>query len=200
MKKNYLFTILVLILLTQASIAQELFSRTGHVNVTSQNRIKKVEADNYQVYSTINLKTGKINFEGLLKSFEFKLGAADRVFNSDRVNVSKYPKIRFEGTMPPVDIDFTTYNETQVDVKGILYIWDEQRVTTAKAVITSIGDGKQVFAYSSFVMKIEKNSMNKINDIMEEKLPDILSVNTETLGISRDINVNLDVTYKIKSN
>ena len=182
----------------QISFSQSLYSKTGHINVVSENKIKKVEADNYQVYSTVDLNTGDVKFEGLLKSFEFKLGAADRVFSSDKVNVKQYPKIRFEGKIPPVDLDLNNFSEVTVEVDGTLYLWDEKRRTKATVQITSVGDGKQVFAYSSFLMRIEEASMKKLNQIMKDKLPSVLSINTESLGISRDIIVNLDATYKVK--
>jgi hypothetical protein len=190
--------ILLCVFFSQNSISQTLYSKTGHINVVSENNIKKVEADNYQVYSTVDLSTGDVKFEGLLKSFEFKLGAADRVFSSEKVNIKQYPKIRFEGTIPPVDLDLDSYSEVTVEVDGMLYIWDEKRRTKAEVQITSVGDGKQVFAYSSFLMRIEEGSMKKLNEIMKEKLPDVLNINTNTLGISRDIIVNLDATYKVK--
>ena len=197
---NTLFITSAILLLNFSLVhSQSLYSKTGHINVVSENKIKKVEADNYQVYSTVDLTTGDVNFEGLLKSFEFKLGAADRVFSSDRVNVKQYPKIRFEGKIPVTQIDLNTYGEINVEVDGMLYIWDEKRRTKANVTITSVGDGKQVFAYSSFLMRIEEGSMKKLNSIMKDKLPDVLNLNTETLGISRDIIVNLDATYKVKS-
>ena len=193
-----LYTTLLILGIGSTLFSQNLVSRTAHINVSSENKLKKIEADNHQVFSSVNLETGVVKFEGLLKSFEFKLGAADRVFNSDKVKVNKYPKIKYEGTIPPTNIDLNKYQEVQVEVDGTLYIWDEKRRTKATATITSVGDGKQVFAYSSFVMTIEEQSMNKLNEIMKSKLPDVLNISTETLGVSRDIIVNLDATYKVR--
>ncbi|MDA8692838.1 hypothetical protein N9L92_02160 [Saprospiraceae bacterium] len=198
-KSKQLTTAIILFLFTIKGMdAQVIYSKTGHINVVSENKIKKVEADNYQVYSTVDLSTGDVKFEGLLKSFEFKLGAADRVFSSEKVNIKQYPKIRFEGKIPPVELDLNNFSEVTVEVDGMLYIWDEKRRTKAQVQITSVGDGKQVFAYSSFLMQIEEGSMKKLNEIMAEKLPEVLNINTSTLGISRDIIVNLDATYKLK--
>ncbi len=193
--KNYLL-LLFLFTLFQNISAQTMFSRTGHINVSSENRIKKVEADNYQLYCSADLTNGELNFEGLLKSFEFKLGAADRIFNSSKVNVNEYPKFNYEGTFKPINIDLNNYGEYQIEVDGILYMWGMTRKTKATATITAVGDGKQIFAYTAFVMKIEEESMEMANRLMKQKLPSALSINTETLGISRDINVNLDVTLK----
>lgn len=195
--RTLLFGIFVLLLHTSLQ-SQALLSRTGHVNIRSENNIKNIEADNYQVISQLNLETGDISFEGLLKSFEFKLGALDRVFASDKVNVKQYPKIKFEGKVTGIDnIDLTQFGEYQVQVDGYLYIWNEKRRTKATGTLTSIGDGKQVFAYSGFLMNIEEGSMGKIDQILKEKLPS-LGLSTSSLGISRDINVLLDVSYKLR--
>jgi len=68
--------------------AQKYISRTAHVHIKSTNRITDIEADNYQVASVLDSENGNIDFIGLLKSFEFKLGAADQLFNSKMVDVS----------------------------------------------------------------------------------------------------------------
>lgn len=195
---KYFFSVLLLYVFTNSIHAQLLVSRTGHINVSSENRIKKVEADNYQLFSTVDVQKGILSFEGLLKSFEFRLGAADRIFNSDRVKVTEHPKLNFEGTFNPLVLNLNEYAEHEIEVRGTLYMWGLKRVTVAKGLITTLGDGKQVFASSSFVMVIEEKSMNQANKIMKDKLPNLINVNTETLGISRNINVNLDITYKAK--
>jgi len=179
--------------------AQDYFTRTGHVHVLSENKLKNIEADNYQVISTLDAETGKMIFEGLLKSFEFKFGAIDRAFNSKKLDVNKYPKIRFEGKLLNVDrIDFTSAGQYDVEVDGVLYIWDEKRITKASGIIV-IGKDMRITAMSSFIMRIEEQSVNKLNDLMKKKLPEVININTNTLGVSRNIIIDLDLTYKKKN-
>jgi len=178
--------------------AQDFLCRTGHVNIRSENSIKNIEADNYQIISFLNPSNGTISFEGLLKSFEFQLGAIDRVFASEKVNVKQYPKIKFEGKIKGIEnIDLNNFGEYPVTVEGTLFIWDEKRKTKAKGTVTSIGDGSQIFAYSGFLMQIEKNSMVKIDQLLKDKLPS-LGISTSSVGLSRDINVLLDASYKLR--
>ena len=190
---------LTALLLTVISISlsgQVYFSRTGHVHVSSKNSIKTIEADNYQIISTVDFETGAIRFEGLLKSFEFKLGALDRVFNSERINVNQYPKIKFEGKLKRFRrIKLEPNKEIQVEVHGTLYIWDEKRITNATGTMKLKPDGT-IEALSDFSIKIEEASMHKLNDLIDSKLPDIINLSTESFGVSRDININLDVTYQ----
>jgi len=56
-----------------------------------------VEADNYQIAATFNAEDGSLKFQGLLKSFVFDLGLADRIISDKRINVVAKPKILFEG-------------------------------------------------------------------------------------------------------
>ncbi len=175
--------------------AQVYTSRTAHVHVQSSNKIKNIEADNYQVASVVNFETGEVRFEGLLKSFEFRLGAIDRVFNSERVNVSQYPKFRFEGMLiNSKGQNFEKAGRYTTVVEGTLYLWDEKRITSAEGTIISDGKGK-LSVQSDFLMRIEEQSMNKLNELIDKKLPEAMNISTATFGVSRDINVSLDADY-----
>ena len=197
---KYIFTLILIFVFTIPQFGQVFFSRTGHIHVSSSNSIKKIEADNFQVSSFITLETKEVKFEGLLKSFEFKLGALDRVFNSERINVNQYPKIKFEGKIVglPKNFDPNKKADYDVEVKGILYIWDEKRKTSANGKITCTGDG-ELFAKSGFIMRIEENSMKKLNELIDKKLPSAINVSTESFGVSRDIYVDLDVAYQLRN-
>lgn len=171
-------------------------TRTGHINVQSSNRIVDIEADNYQVISTINPQTGDIIFTGLLKSFEFQLGAADQVFNSKAVDVSAHPKMEFTGKiMDKSTINFTRPGRYNLKVSGVLTLWGEKRETSANGTIV-VTDNGTLEANSKFVMRLEEASVKRINQIMKQKLPSAISINTETLGVSRNINVQLEMTYQ----
>ena len=191
--------IVIQVLLAFQLFSQEYYTRTGHVHVESYNKIKKIEADNHQVISFLNTETGAINFQGLLRSFEFRLGAIDRVVNSRDLDVSAHPKIEFEGKLLKSNqIDFTKPGKHKVTVRGNLFIWDEKRVTEAEGVIHIKPDGR-IEAHSNFVMRIEEQSVEKLNDLMRRKLPDVINVNTNTLGVSRDIIIDLNLEYRLKT-
>lgn len=189
----------IFILFCTGLSAQIYFTRTGHVHVLSVNKFKNIEADNYQIISTLDATTGEIKFEGLLRSFEFRFGALDRAVNSRNLNVNQYPKIKFEGRVNNIsDIKFKKPGIYKVEVKGVLFIWDEKRVTSAQGTV--IVDANQVVkANSSFVMTIEKQSVNKLNNLMKQKLPEIVNINTDNLGIDRDIKIDLELTYKLRN-
>jgi len=132
----------------------------------------------------------------LLKSFEFQVGALNRAMNTRTLDVTQYPKIKFEGDVTNIEsVDFTTPGDYTINVDGTLYIWDEKRVTSATGLLTVNEDGS-VTGSSDFNIKIEEMNVDKINGIMKDKLPGILAIDVDRLGISRDVNIEVDMIYK----
>jgi len=100
------------------------FSRVGHVKVNAYSDLMDMEADNYQIAATFNTADGSLKFQGLLKSFVFDLGLADRIISDKRINVVEKPKILYEGRVTNMDeIDLNTPGEYTIKVEGNLYIW-----------------------------------------------------------------------------
>ena len=77
----------------------------------------------------------------------------------------------------------------------MLYIWDEKRVTPAQAVITINPDGS-ITGESSLFFLIEEKNVTKTNQILREKLPSIIDIDVNDLGVSRKIYVDADMTYQ----
>jgi polyisoprenoid-binding protein YceI len=191
------FYILCVLFLSGQATAQSYFSRTAHVHLKTSNRFMDVEGDNYQVFAQLDPTSGTLTLTALLKSFEFQLGAANRVLDSKALNVSQYPKANFEGRITNLEVvDFNRPGNYKVKIDGMLYVWDEKRRTSSDAVLTVRPDGS-LYAKSSFIMIIEKQNVDKVNQLMREKLPDLLNIDTNTLGISR--NIYVDMTMALTS-
>ena len=191
-KLSVLFCLFIALSTVQA---QTYFTRIAQITVKSTNKIHDVHADNNQVLSQLNTQTGELNFTALIKSFEFKVGAINRMVNSEKLNVTQYPKITFEGKIVDLSkVDFNKAGTYEVMVKGMLYIWDEKRVTSAKGQIIVNGDGT-IGGSSVFDIKIEEKNVDKVNKIMREKLPSVVSLDTNTLGISRNIHIETYMYY-----
>lgn len=196
MNSKLVFTALLFLVLSSSLAAQNYAGRTGHLNVKSTNRIMDIEADNYQVQSKINMQSGDISFTGLTKSFEMKSGALDRAFNSKRVNINGYPKFNFEGAIVnPENINLNQSGRYKIRVKGELTVGDLKRITSANGYVT-VNDNGTIRAESSFVMKIEEFNVERINDMMKKRIPSGLGINFNSLGISRDILIDLKVNYR----
>lgn len=185
------FFLFFIVFLQGQLFAQSFFTRTAHIHLKTSNRFMDVEADNYQVFAQLDAATGKLTLTALLKSFEFQLGAANRVLDSKALNVSQFPKATFEGQIVNLDqVNFNRPGNYKIKVDGMLYVWDEKRRTSSDAILTVRPDGT-IYAKSSFIMIIERKNVDKVNQLMREKLPDVISIDTNTLGISRNIYVDM---------
>lgn len=197
--KNTIVLLSFLFVFSANATAQDvLVTRTAHIHVKSKNSVKNVEADNYQMRGQIDPITGKVEFVGLLKSFEFKLGALDQAFNNDKVSLTQYPRITYDGKIINLkQVNFSKPGTYNVNIKGTLYIWDEKRVTFAKGKLIVNTDGS-VRAESIFDIRIEEKNVNKLNAIVREKLPSVVKLDMNSFGVSRDINISLNGNFKKK--
>lgn len=179
-----------------ADLPSKYVSRTGHIHVESSNRFKDIVADNYQVYSEVVPSTGAVSFTGLMKSFEFELGALDQAFNSSRLDLSQYSKFSFEGQLTNYkSIKWAQAGTYPATVSGMLYIGGYKRKTDAQGNITVGADGK-IRADASFSIVIEASSVNTINQMMKEKLPSVVALDVDKLGIDRKIQLSLKADYR----
>ena len=134
------------------------------------------------------------------RSFVFDLGLADRIISDKRVNVVEKPKILYEGRVTNLkDIDLDIPGEYTIKVKGNLYIWGYKRVTGTTGTLVVNNDGS-LSSNAQFKMKIEEESVQKVNELMRQHLPAIINVDANKLGLTRDfyIEANMDLKPIIK--
>jgi len=189
----------LLFLFTLSLWSQQQYSaRTAHIYVQSSNKIVNLEADNFQVASTIDIKNGHINFLGLLKSFEFRIGGLDRAFNSKIVDVLHRPKFKYLGNITNIEtVNFDKPGTYPITFEGMLHLWDAKRITPGKGTIEVHSNGS-ISAHSDLSFMIEEVSVVKANDLIRKNLPAGINVTTDKLGISRTIKVEVQGTYKKK--
>jgi hypothetical protein len=172
------------------SQAQNYLTRTAHINVKSANKVQNIVADNYQVACQLNTSTGQFKLIALIKSFEYQIGAVNRVMNTRSIDVTEFPKITFDGKIENLkQVNFSKPGSYPVKFKGVLYVWDESRATEANGVLTVKSDGT-IEGKSNFTIAIEEVNTQKIDMIMRQKLPVSLNLQPNTLGISKNILIN----------
>ncbi len=181
----------------QLTFAQDTyFTRTGHVKVNAYSDLMDVEADNFQIGATFKPEDGTLKFQGLLKSFVFDLGLADRVLSDKRINVVEKPKILFEGKVVNFrQIKLDEPGEYDIQVRGKLYIWGYKRVMDTTGTLIVNKDGS-IDSNAKFKMKIEEASLEKVNELMRQHLPSVVNVSTDKLGLSRDFFIEADMRLK----
>jgi hypothetical protein len=182
--------LLTFIMFVSIAQAQNYLTRTAHINVKSANKVQNIVADNYQVACQLNTTTGQFKLIALIKSFEYQIGAVNRVMNTRSIDVTEFPKITFDGKIENLkQVNFSKQGSYPVKFKGVLYVWDESRATEANGVLTVKSDGT-IEGKSNFTIAIEEVNTQKIDMIMRQKLPVSLNLQPNTLGISKNIQVN----------
>lgn len=130
--------VFTLSLLVFAVNAQKYITRTGYIGFYSHTPLEDIKADNNQVASVLDVSTGEIVFQALIKSFHFDKTLMEEHFNENYMESEKFPKSGFKGKItdfPAVDLkkngiynitvegDLTIHNVTnKVSTKGTLEV------------------------------------------------------------------------------
>jgi len=145
--------LVVLITLTSAftlSLAPgKMFTKNGKVSFFSHTDMEDIKGDNNKVSSILDLKTGKIAIEILVKSFVFKKALMEEHFNENYMESSKFPKAKFDGKIDNLeDINFTKDGTYKTQVSGNLTIKDKTNAVKTIGTFTVKGgklNGKAKF-------------------------------------------------------
>jgi hypothetical protein len=172
----------------------QFMTRTGHLYVKSTTNIIDIEADNYQVVSTLNTQTGENTFAALIKSFEFDLALANRAFTNERIDVKQFPKVEFKGKITNLkDVNFSRPGQYPIQISGWLTVWDEARWTGASGTL-KVENGK-ILGSADFILTLEDQSIDKINRILREHIPQVVDISANDLGVSKKVRIKVNMTY-----
>ncbi len=194
MKKLLIFALFIFMFSTLYS--QNYITRTAHINVMSLNNIQNIVADNYQVACQLNTSTGQFKIIALIKSFEYRIGAMNRMMSARDIDVTDYPKIKFDGRISDMSkVNFNKPGTYNVKFSGTFYVWDEQTVTDINGTLVVGSDGS-ITGKSEFAIPIENLDPKKIEQILKEKLPPSLNVKPNAISISKNIQVKFNSILK----
>lgn len=148
--KNVFISLIVLMLVSVNLKAQDNYlTKTGFISFYSHAKIEDITAENKEVTSVLNIKTGEMAFVVLMKSFYFKNALMHEHFNENYLETDKFPKAKFKGTIAEIgSIDLTKSGQYNVTVEGDLeihgitkHIIEKGTLDVADGTIT----GKSVF-------------------------------------------------------
>jgi len=176
MKKIIL--IIMLIGFSMNLFSQEKFiSKTGHIWFYSKTPLETIEAHNNQVATIINIKTGAIAFDILMKSFKFQRALMEEHFNENYIQSEKYPKCTFSGKF----VDFPSENFTKNGTFKTVVEGDMTMHGVTKHVnqagTLEIKDGK-IYAKSKFNIKPEDYGI-EIPSLVRDKIASSMEINVE---------------------
>jgi polyisoprenoid-binding protein YceI len=152
--------------------------RLGQVAFFSHTPVKNIEAMNKQVSSVLNIGTGEVEVNLLMKAFVFEKEAMFKHFNEYYTESDLYPTASFSGTIVGFENDLKTQQVRMI--KGELTLKGTTVPLDIKAVITPRGK----------VLTLTGKTKIKIKDFNIE-IPELF-----TSYITESIEVSFDFEYE----
>jgi len=159
--------------------AQKYMTRNGYVGFFSHTAVEDIKGDNNQVASVLDITTGDLVFQVLVKSFHFDRALMEEHFNENYMESEKFPKSTFKGKITNLSsVDFSKPGKYDVSVDGDLNIHDVTNKISVKGTLEVVAGGI--------------NASSKFNIVPED-------YKIAIPGVVRDnIAKNLEVTVTIK--
>jgi hypothetical protein len=167
----FLFFLLNVVL---AVNAQKYMTKTGYIGFFSHTPMEDIKGDNNQVAGIIDISTGEMVFQALIKSFHFDRALMEEHFNENYMESDKYPKSIFKGKITNLaSVDLSKNGKYDVTVEGDLTIHDVTNKISAKGTLEVTSDG--INANSKFSIVPEDYKI-VIPSVVREKIDKNLEV------------------------
>jgi hypothetical protein len=174
-----LFFLFFFLTLGYALNAQKFMTKNGYIGFFSHTPMEDIKGDNNQVAGVLDISTGEMVFQALIKSFHFDRALMEEHFNENYVESDKFPKSSFKGKITNLSaVNFSKNGIYDVTVEGDLTIHDATNKVSTKGTIEVVTGG--INANSKFNIVPEDYKIN-IPGVVREK-----------------INKNLEVTVTMK--
>jgi len=171
--KRFLFFLLFLNLFF-ISDAQKYMTKNGYIGFFSHTPIEDIKADNNQVASVLDVSTGEIVFQVLIKSFHFEKALMEQHFNESFLESDKFPRSTFKGRIVNLSmVDFNKNGEYEATVRGDLNIHDVTRNISVTGTVEVVPGG--INANAKFNIAPEDYNI-KIPSVVRENIAKIIEV------------------------
>ncbi|HBC79082.1 MAG TPA: YceI family protein [Bacteroidales bacterium] len=171
--KRLIFSIIILNLVFSVN-AQKYMTKNGFISFYGHTPMEDIKADNNQVASVLDISTGDLVFQVLIKSFHFDRALMEEHFNENYLESDKFPKATFKGKITNLQsVNFAKNGTYDVTVDGDLTIRDATNKVSAKGSIEVISGG--INANSKFNISPEDYKIN-IPGVVREKIAKNLEV------------------------
>lgn len=175
--KSRMILIGSLFILVQMSFGQKYISKNGHIWFYSHTPMEDIEAHNRQVVSILNISSGDLLFNLLIKSFEFKRALMQEHFNENYMESDKIPKASFKGYITNINkIDFKKDGSYMAEITGIISIHGVLRTLNTTGNI-EIKNG--VISANAKFKLVPKDFDIKIPSLVENKFASAMDVTVE---------------------
>jgi hypothetical protein len=157
-----------------AANAQKFMTKNGYIGFFSHTPMEDIKGDNNQVVGVIDVSTGEMVFQALIKSFHFDRALMEEHFNENYMESDKIPKSVFKGKITNLaTVNFSKNGTYDVTVEGDLTIHDVTNKISTKGTIEVITGG--INASSKFKIVPEDYKI-AIPSVVREKINKDLEV------------------------
>jgi len=178
MKK--LILIGVIMISNTALFSQNYITRTGKIvfNATSKKSPEKIEGINNEVANILDIRTGKIIFQVLIKSFKFEKELMQEHFNENYMESDKFPKADFKGNIINFDeVNFSKDGVYNIKTAGKLTIHGITSDITIPGTLTVKGNTITAKAQFSILLKDYKI---QVPDLVADKVNSNATITIES--------------------
>jgi len=140
MKRLIILSLLTMLVLSASG--QKYMTKTGFISFFSHTPMEDIKGDNNQVASVIDISTGDMVFQVLVKSFHFEKTLMEEHFNENYMESDKFPKASFKGKITDLSaVDFKKNGSYEVMVEGDLTIRDVTKKMSVKGMLDVVTGG-----------------------------------------------------------
>jgi polyisoprenoid-binding protein YceI len=149
-------------------------TRNGYISFYSQTPLETIKAENNQVVGALDVSSGEMVFQALIKSFHFDRALMEEHFNENYMESDKIPKATFKGKITNLSsIDFTKNGTYDATVEGELTIHGVTKNISSKGSIEVVTGGINANAklvivpedYNITIPGVVRNKINKSFDV-----------------------------------
>ena len=177
MKRSVFISILLFVFFSVD--AQKYMTKNGYIGFFSHTQMEDIKGDNNQVAGVLDISTGDMVFQALIKSFHFDRALMEEHFNENYMESDKIPKATFKGKITNLAaVSFSKNGKYEVTVEGDLTIHDVTNKISTKGTIEVVTGGI--------------NASSKFNIVPEDYKISIPGV------VREKINKNLEITVEMK--
>lgn len=156
------------------------FTKSGTISFYSHAPLEDIRAENNQVTSILDIKTGDMVFAVLIRSFTFKKALMQEHFNENYMDSDKYPKAKFKGKILNIsEVDLTKPGTYKVKIKGTLTIRDKTRDIETEAELKK-PENDQISGKAKFQIDIDDYGI-KIPAVVKDKIAKSIEISCNLL-------------------
>ncbi len=183
MKNTIVVLLSVLSILNYVNAQEKYITKTGEINFeASVPSFEEVKAKNTNVSAILN-ENGQFASLALMKGFRFKVALMEEHFNENYAESSEFPKTTFKGTIKDFELSQLNGEEKKYTITGIITMHDVDKSVEVPASIKLV-EG---------VVHLSTNFVLKPGDFNIE-IPSIVSSK-----IAEEVNVSANFVLKRKS-